>query len=65
MLIATIKPFHSTSHMQTNDSSILPMELQNLLSTGWYGLAILLSKMPWNRIDGQTCCSSGNCSTSN
>ena len=34
-------------------------------STGWCGLAILLSKMPWNRIDGQTCCSSGNCSTSN
>jgi rhodanese-related sulfurtransferase len=34
-------------------------------STGWCGLAILLSKMPWNRIDGQTCSSSGNCSTSN
>ncbi len=34
-------------------------------STGWCGLAILMSKMPWNRVSGQSCCSSGNCSTSN
>lgn len=34
-------------------------------STGWCGLAILMSKMPWNRVAGQSCCSSGNCSTSN
>ncbi len=31
-------------------------------STGWCGLAILLSKMPWNRINGQACCSPQNCS---
>ncbi len=30
--------------------------------SGWCGLAILMSKMPWNRVNGQTCCSSGNCS---
>lgn len=24
-------------------------------TTGWCGLAILLSKMPWNRVPGQTC----------
>jgi hypothetical protein len=34
-------------------------------STGWCGLAILLSKMPWNRVAGASCCASGNCSTSN
>lgn len=34
-------------------------------STGWCGLAILMSKMPWNRVAGQSCCTSGNCSTSN
>ena len=34
-------------------------------STGWCGLAILMSKMPWNRVSGQSCCASGNCSTSN
>lgn len=34
-------------------------------STGWCGLAILMSKMPWNRVAGQSCCASGNCSTSN
>ncbi len=34
-------------------------------STGWCGLAILMSKMPWNRVAGQACCSTGNCSTSN
>lgn len=34
-------------------------------STGWCGLAILMSKMPWNRVSGQTCSSSGNCSISN
>lgn len=34
-------------------------------STGWCGLAILMSKMPWNRVDGKSCCASGNCSTSN
>jgi rhodanese-related sulfurtransferase len=28
-------------------------------STGWCGLAILMSKMPWNRMNGQSC---GNCS---
>ena len=32
-------------------------------STGWCGLAILLSKMPWNRVAGQSC-ASGNCSIS-
>lgn len=31
-------------------------------STGWCGLAILLSKMPWNRVAAGTECSSGNCS---
>lgn len=31
-------------------------------STGWCGLAILMSKMPWNRVAGQTCSASGNCS---
>jgi rhodanese-related sulfurtransferase len=31
-------------------------------STGWCGLAILMSKMPWNRVSGQSCCASGNCS---
>ncbi len=34
-------------------------------STGWCGLAILMSKMPWNRVAGQACCATGNCSTSN
>jgi rhodanese-related sulfurtransferase len=34
-------------------------------STGWCGLAILLSKMPWNRVAGQCCSPAGNCSTSN
>jgi rhodanese-related sulfurtransferase len=29
-------------------------------STGWCGLAILLSKMPWNRVAGQAC-ASGSC----
>ena len=33
-------------------------------STGWCGLAILMSKMPWNRVAGQSSCASGNCSTS-
>ena len=32
-------------------------------STGWCGLAILMSKMPWNRVAGQSSCASGNCST--
>jgi rhodanese-related sulfurtransferase len=32
-------------------------------STGWCGLAILMSKMPWNRVPGQTSCASGNCAT--
>ncbi|TDU81556.1 rhodanese-related sulfurtransferase [Prosthecobacter fusiformis] len=31
-------------------------------STGWCGLAILLSKMPWNRVSGQSCGSAKNCS---
>lgn len=34
-------------------------------STGWCGLAILMSKMPWNRVAGESCCASGNCSTPN
>lgn len=34
-------------------------------TTGWCGLAILMSKMPWNRVSGQSSCASGNCSTSN
>ncbi len=34
-------------------------------STGWCGLAILLSKMPWNRVAGQSCCATGNCSAPN
>lgn len=33
-------------------------------STGWCGLAILMSKMPWNRVPGQSSCADGNCSTS-
>jgi rhodanese-related sulfurtransferase len=31
-------------------------------STGWCGLAILMSKMPWNRVAGQSCSASGSCS---
>ena len=31
-------------------------------STGWCGLAILLSKMPWNRVSGKSCGSGGSCS---
>jgi len=31
-------------------------------TTGWCGLAILMSKMPWNRVNGQSC-ASGNCAT--
>jgi len=34
-------------------------------STGWCGLAILMSKMPWNRVSGQSCNASGNCSIPN
>ena len=30
--------------------------------TGWCGLAILMSKMPWNRVSGQSSCTLGNCS---
>ena len=30
-------------------------------ATGWCGLAILMSKMPWNRAAGQTACASGSC----
>jgi rhodanese-related sulfurtransferase len=33
-------------------------------STGWCGLAILMSKMPWNRVSGPTCAASGSCSIS-
>jgi rhodanese-related sulfurtransferase len=29
-------------------------------STGWCGLAILMAKMPWNRVSGQSCCASEN-----
>ena len=32
-------------------------------TTGWCGMAILISKMPWNRMAGQTDCFSGSCST--
>ncbi len=32
-------------------------------STGWCGLAILMSKMPWNRVDSSSSCSTGHCST--
>ena len=31
-------------------------------STGWCGLAILMSKMPWNRVPGKGSCSTGDCS---
>ncbi len=31
-------------------------------STGWCGLAMLMSKMPWNRVNGQSACASGSCS---
>lgn len=31
-------------------------------STGWCGMAILMSKMPWNRVNGQSACASGSCS---
>lgn len=34
-------------------------------STGWCGLAILMSKMPRTRVASQACGTSGNCSTSN
>ncbi len=30
-------------------------------TTGWCGMAILVSKMPWNRVAGQTPCASGSC----
>lgn len=33
-------------------------------NTGWCGLAIFMSKMPWNRVAGQSNCVSGNCSNS-
>lgn len=33
-------------------------------STGWCGMAILMSKMPWNRINGQSLCNTGSCSPS-
>lgn len=32
-------------------------------STGWCGLAIVMSKMPWNRTPGNTSCANGNCTT--
>lgn len=32
--------------------------------TGWCGLAIALSKMPWNRVAGKSCNTSGSCSNS-
>lgn len=31
-------------------------------TTGWCGLAILMSKMPWNRVPGQQCCTPRSCS---
>lgn len=33
--------------------------------TGWCGLAILMSKTPWNQVAEKSSCTSGNCSTSN
>ncbi|MGJ8655021.1 MAG: rhodanese-like domain-containing protein [Akkermansiaceae bacterium] len=33
--------------------------------SGWCGLAILLSKMPWNRVDGASCGSGKSCSLQN
>ncbi|MES2474768.1 MAG: rhodanese-like domain-containing protein [Verrucomicrobiota bacterium] len=30
-------------------------------STGWCGLAILMAKMPWNRVPGHACCARENC----
>lgn len=30
-------------------------------TTGWCGLAILMSKMPWNRMPSSSCCSTGSC----
>ncbi|MDB6131762.1 MAG: hypothetical protein JWM59_5 [Verrucomicrobiales bacterium] len=30
-------------------------------STGWCGMAILMSRMPWNRASGQSSCASGSC----
>ena len=33
--------------------------------SGWCGLAMLLSKMPWNRVDGGESCASGSCAVSN
>lgn len=30
-------------------------------TTGWCGLAILMSKMPWNDVPGQTCCTPRSC----
>lgn len=32
-------------------------------TTGWCGLAILLSKMPWNHVPGSSCCSTGSCTS--
>jgi rhodanese-related sulfurtransferase len=34
-------------------------------STGWCGMAILMAKMPWNRVAKQSPCASGSCSPSN
>lgn len=34
-------------------------------STGWCGLAMVMSKMPWNRIHQQSCIAPGSCSTPN
>ena len=31
-------------------------------STGWCGMAITMSKMPWNRVSGLSSCASGSCS---
>ncbi len=33
-------------------------------TSGWCGLAILMSKMPWNRVPGQPCGTARSCSTS-
>jgi rhodanese-related sulfurtransferase len=34
-------------------------------TTGWCGMAILISKMPWNRVSGRSACHSGSCSLPN
>ena len=33
--------------------------------SGWCGLAMLMSKMPWNQVGGSKSCASGSCAVSN